>query len=161
VRNTIHQRQGIRKFKDKVFYLSIALNAIVLFWIRDYSLTSPFSTRNQPATTKAQCPVPLPTIFAKEPPSANHAALRLARKSFDKSLARFYLENKLDSLAVAVVTSAGSIYESFHGPLRANESLAVDKRQVDRHSIYRIASISKMFACLETLILRNRGALNL
>jgi len=101
----------------------------------------------------------LPTLFAQHPPPANHPALKLAKKSFEKTFTRFYRERKLDSASVAIVTSSGSIYEGFHGPLRANETS--HKMKVDRHSIYRIASISKMFASLETLILRDQGALNL
>ncbi|KAF8587756.1 beta-lactamase/transpeptidase-like protein [Ramaria rubella] len=66
--------------------------------------------------------------------------------------------NDLDSVAVALVSSNDTILEVFHGPLRANET---DGPQIDRNSIYRIASISKLFTALETFILREKGALNL
>jgi CubicO group peptidase (beta-lactamase class C family) len=107
------------------------------------------------------CPAPLPTIFAQKPPSSNQPALKSAIQSFDKALNRFFEEKKLDSVAVSVITSGGSIYEGFRGALRANETTDGMRGKVDRHSIYRIASVSKMFTCLETLILRNRGALSL
>lgn len=109
----------------------------------------------------ANCPVPLPTFFATEPPSSKNPELRVARKSFDKALTRYYEEKKLDSIAVAIVTSEGSVYEGFHGLLRANETSSSSARKVNRNSIYRIASISKMFASLEALILRDRGAFQL
>ena len=68
----------------------------------------------------------------------------------------------MDSLAVAVVTPAGPIYEAFRGPIRANESSWPGRgADVDGDSIFRIASVSKLFASLEALILRDRGALNL
>ncbi|EGN94876.1 hypothetical protein SERLA73DRAFT_96244 [Serpula lacrymans var. lacrymans S7.3] len=64
-------------------------------------------------------------------------------------------------MSVAVVTSDGPIYDGFWGLLRANETEDENQRAVDRHTIYRLASISKLTTVLETYILRDRGALNL
>ncbi|KAJ7246323.1 beta-lactamase/transpeptidase-like protein [Mycena haematopus] len=66
----------------------------------------------------------------------------------------------IDSLSIAVVTPNGPIFEHGYGVLRANETDPEKRGSVTRDSIYRIASITKMFAVLETLILRERGALN-
>jgi CubicO group peptidase (beta-lactamase class C family) len=66
----------------------------------------------------------------------------------------------LDSLAFAVITPAGPIFERGYGVLRANDTSA-KQYPVDKPSIYRIASISKMFSVFETLLLRERGALEL
>ncbi|KAH9947539.1 beta-lactamase/transpeptidase-like protein [Amylocystis lapponica] len=62
---------------------------------------------------------------------------------------------------MAVVTSAGSLHEGFWGVRRANETDEKIRGMVDRHSIYRLASISKLFTSLETFILRDRGVLDL
>jgi len=65
----------------------------------------------------------------------------------------------IDGLVVAIVTREGMIYETAIGPLKANETLPAKRGSVDKHSIFRIASGSKLFATLETLILREKGAL--
>jgi CubicO group peptidase (beta-lactamase class C family) len=148
------------RWKDVVLWACIALNVHLLYQsYRD----DPTRVLQGVSELAQSCPAPQPTLFAQQPPSSDHPTLKLAQKSFDKFLSRFYHENKLDSLAVGVVTSKSSIYEGFRGALRANEtSDSADLRgKVDRHSIYRIASVSKVFATLEALILRDRGALNL
>lgn len=154
------RKQPARTLKDWLLYVFLTLNVYVFFRFSSKHLFGTSLSSHQ-APVVQNCPVPLPTIFVTSPPSARHPALRLARKSFEKSLARVYHERKLDSVAVAIVTSEGSVFEGFHGPLRANETSFMHHRNVDRNSIYRIASISKMFASLETFILRNRGALQL
>nr|AAZ14923.1 beta-lactamase class C binding protein-like protein [Coprinellus disseminatus] len=70
----------------------------------------------------------------------------------------FNRKGNIDSLAVAVVTPAGTIFEHGYGVLKANDTSG-KQYPVDKHSIYRIASISKMFAVFETLLLREEGAL--
>lgn len=60
---------------------------------------------------------------------------------------------------LAIVTGEGVVYETAIGPLKANETVPEKRGAVDRHSIFRIASGSKLFATLETLVLREKGAL--
>ncbi|KAJ7165664.1 beta-lactamase/transpeptidase-like protein [Mycena crocata] len=77
----------------------------------------------------------------------------------DAFVQKSYSRGGIDGLVVAIVAPQGVIYESALGPLKANETEPEKRGAVDRHSIFRIASGSKLFATLETLILRERGAL--
>jgi hypothetical protein len=69
-------------------------------------------------------------------------------------------QDDIDSLSFAVTGPYDSLFEFTYGSLRANETDQLKKGAVTRDSIYRIASISKMFAVLHTLVLRERGWLN-
>lgn len=64
----------------------------------------------------------------------------------------------IDSMVLAIVGPGGVLFEKGYGTLRANET---NSTVPDRNSIYRIGSTSKMFTVLETLMLRERGALSL
>ncbi|KAJ2935271.1 hypothetical protein H1R20_g1823, partial [Candolleomyces eurysporus] len=65
----------------------------------------------------------------------------------------------IDSLAIAVVTPAGVVFEEAYGILKANDTSG-KQYVVDRNSIYRIASVTKVFTLFETLLLRERGFLD-
>lgn len=80
-------------------------------------------------------------------------------QTVDAFVRESFAANPMDGLAVAVVTSEGSIYEAGLGALKANETDPEKRGVIDRHSIFRLASGSKLFATLETLILREKGAL--
>ena len=83
-----------------------------------------------------------------------------ASESLSDWLTKRVSQADIDSIAVSVVTAAGTLYEAGFGVLRANETCNEEPTPVDGESIYRLASISKMFTVLETLILRERGVLN-
>jgi hypothetical protein len=141
---------------NKLLILSIVLNMVLLFRSQTYSRKYTGLGLHQ------TCPAPLPTLFAYQPPKSHDKEIRLAVKSFDKLVKQVYQRESVDSLAIAIVTSDGPVYEAFRGPLRANESSwSAWDNLVDRHSLYHIASISKLIASLETLILRDRSILNL
>ncbi|KAJ7102487.1 beta-lactamase/transpeptidase-like protein [Mycena belliarum] len=109
---------------------------------------------------QATCSAPLPTLLAANPPRADTPVLRTAAASLHEFLSLRTAANDIDSLSIAVVTPDGPIFERGYGVLRANESDPVKRGSITRDSIYRIASITKMFVVLEALILRERGALN-
>lgn len=108
------------------------------------------------------CHAPAPNLFAYHPPRLSNERIVKASKDLDKYLSDRASKSDIDSISVSVVTAAGPIFEGGYGTLKANETDTNpdDVRPVDRDSIYRIASISKMFTVLETLILRERGVLN-
>ncbi|KAJ7110015.1 beta-lactamase/transpeptidase-like protein [Mycena epipterygia] len=108
------------------------------------------------------CSAPLPTLLASHPPRADAPGLKQAAASLHEFLSMRTVEFDIDSLSISVVTPAGPIFERGYGVLKANESEADSEKlgSVTRDSIYRIASITKMFTVLETLILRERGVLN-
>lgn len=106
------------------------------------------------------CSPPFPTLLAANPPEPSTPGFEKAAASLHEFLSIRTLESDIDSLSIAVVTPDGSIFESGYGVLRANESTPEKRGSITRDSIYRIASITKMFVVLETLILRERGVLN-
>ncbi|KAF8587763.1 beta-lactamase/transpeptidase-like protein [Ramaria rubella] len=150
-KNNAYQR-GLLSF----LVCSLALNGVVTY---KYSTVPKIPPRRVPP----QCPAPLPRLLATAPPSASDPRLINASDTFKTALQAYFDESRenLDSVAVALITSNDTVLELFHGPLRANETSGDNGLQVDRHSIYRIASISKLFTAFETFILRERGAVNL
>lgn len=113
------------------------------------------------ASATQQCRPPLPNLFAQTPISNSNPSVRKALRSVDAYVCKSFTEagSAMDGLAVAVVTANGAIYEAGLGPLKANETDPEKRRVIDRHSIFRLASGSKLFAVLETLVLREKGAL--
>ncbi|KAJ7705973.1 beta-lactamase/transpeptidase-like protein [Mycena rosella] len=116
-------------------------------------------TKSTPEKFKT-CSPPLPTLLASHPPRPDAPRLKEAAASLHDFLSTRTAESDIDSLSIAVVTPDGPIFEAGYGVLRANESEPEKRGSITRDSIYRIASITKMFAVLETLILRERGLLN-
>jgi CubicO group peptidase (beta-lactamase class C family) len=108
------------------------------------------------------CQAPAPNLFAYSPPRPSNDLVAMASKDVDKYLSNRASKPDVDSIAISIVTAAGPLFEAGYGVLKANETDTdmEETHPVDRDSIYRIASISKMFTVLETLILRERGALN-
>jgi CubicO group peptidase (beta-lactamase class C family) len=105
-----------------------------------------------------QCAFPLPNLLSSGLPSEyGHNTISIASRSLDKYLRAKVRQRDIDSLSIAVVTPNGPIFQKGYGVLRANETGA---RTPDADSIYRIASISKMFTVLQTLVLRDRGVLD-
>jgi len=106
------------------------------------------------------CAPPKPNVFAYHPPRPSDEMIVKASESLSDWLTKRVSQADIDSIAVSVVTAAGTLYEAGFGVLRANETCNEEPTPVDGESIYRLASISKMFTVLETLILRERGVLN-
>ncbi|KAG8221411.1 beta-lactamase/transpeptidase-like protein [Butyriboletus roseoflavus] len=146
---------------------TLILNAVALAALLQIAFRSvipsgfPERPSSPPQPAFSECCAPLPPFLATKAPSRAEAPLQKAFGQLDSALQRDFDRGGIDSLSVAVVGSDGSLYEGFWGQRRANESDTGEDTTVDRHSIYRIASISKLFTALETLILRDRGALQL
>ncbi|KAF8807818.1 beta-lactamase/transpeptidase-like protein [Phlegmacium glaucopus] len=145
--------------------------AVVYYVISSGSSQFSFSLRSTSpsvqTSTKNTCHPPPLNLLAYHPPSANDKDTLKAAQRLDQVLAKRVSKSnsgiQVDGLSVAVITSHGPIFERGYGVLRANETGHTGKEQqrpVDRNSIFRIASITKMFTVLETLILRERGALD-
>ncbi|KAJ7619223.1 beta-lactamase/transpeptidase-like protein [Mycena polygramma] len=116
--------------------------------------------KNRIFQEKLRCRAPLPTLFASHPPAPGSPGLEEAGESLHKFLSLRTTAPDIDSLSIAVVTPDGPIFERGYGLLKANESAPDKFGSITRDSIYRIASITKMFTVLETLILREGGILN-
>ena len=110
--------------------------------------------------TSYKCKPPLPKLLQKYPPTLNkYPSLRWAALKLDAQLAATAALPGTDSLVMAVVTPAGVLWSKGYGRRHANETGNIAPPDLD--TSYRIGSISKVFATLESLILRERGALNL
>lgn len=111
-------------------------------------------TRDDP---RWNCHPFLPPLFAENPPPPEQPRILAATKHLHTVLSQRFEELDIDSLSVAVVTSAGPVFEHNWGVLRANESTS---EPVTSHAIYRIASVSKLFAAFEGWILQQKGRLS-
>ena len=100
----------------------------------------------------------LPKLFEETPPQAHHAAIRAATKRLDTFLSDRVSQGDIDGLSVAVVTSAGPLFEQNWGVQRGNESKM--SPPMTSHSVHRISSVAKIFPVLEGLILEQRGVIS-
>ncbi|KAL1941017.1 hypothetical protein VTO73DRAFT_7653 [Trametes versicolor] len=112
---------------------------------------------DDPDIERWSCRPFLPNVFAEAPPSSAHPAIRRAVHAVDEFFTARFAEGDIDSLSVAVVTSQGALYERNFGYMRANES---HSPETTSHSMYRMASVSKLFVALEGFILEEKGALS-
>lgn len=111
-------------------------------------------------STVPSCYPPLPNLLAHNPPKADDSSLSGFFVRLDSHLEALTALDDTDSIAVSIVTSNGPLYEKGFGIARANETEALKRTPPNRDSIYRLASVSKLFTVLETLILRERGILH-
>ena len=123
-----------------------------------YSRLWPFSPAGVDEAERFSCRPFLPKVFVETPPSAEHPAIKQAMGRLDAFLTNRFAQGDIDSLSVAVVTSAGPVFERNWGVTRGNESAT--SPPTTSHSSYRIASISKLFTVLEGLILEQRGVIS-
>jgi CubicO group peptidase (beta-lactamase class C family) len=109
--------------------------------------------------TSRRCRPPLPNLFADEPVRVDQPDMQAALQGVDSLLRKAFVGNQIDGLAVGIVTAKGAIYETGLGVLKANETDPQKRGVIDRNSIFRIASGSKLFVALEAWILEEKGAL--
>ncbi|PPQ63771.1 hypothetical protein CVT24_004313 [Panaeolus cyanescens] len=144
----------------------IALALTALLALKFHQLASPLlqefdSIQTFPFFSRNECIPPSPNLFALHPPRPNEKLIEKASKETDDWLRKRASQADIDSISVGVVTPAGILFQGGYGVLKANESVREGPTQpVDLDTIYRIASVTKMFTVLETLILREKGWLN-
>lgn len=100
----------------------------------------------------------LPKLFIETPPSSDHPLIEVASKRLGDYFSDRFSKGDIDSLSVVVVTPGGAIFEENYGVMRGNETAS--SPPTTSHSQYRIASVSKLFAVLQGLVLEQRGALS-
>jgi hypothetical protein len=134
----------------------LSLLVLHLLFTRHYDLQLTVRRKGY-STRDTRCKPPLPSPLTLLSVRPGHV--------FKKSIHRLHdiLESRvakddIDSLVMGVVGPKGLIWSNGYGVAKANDSDAT--RPPDEHSIYRVASISKLFTTLETFILRDRGVLN-
>lgn len=116
-----------------------------------------WSPNNPNDVARWECHPFLPSIFDQTPPSTQHTLLRKASKDLENIFDARFGKGDIDSLSVAVITSAGAVFEKNWGTTRGNESAGP---KTTSHSTYRIASVAKVFPALEGLILEQKQALS-
>ena len=134
-----------------------------LAYLLAFSAAKPSTSDPRDATSfedDPSCHPPLPNLLAHYPPKANDSSLAAIFDTVDAYLQKIVAVNSTDSVSVSIVTSGGPLYEKGFGIARANETDSSKRLRPDGRSIYRVASVSKLFTTLETHILRERGALN-
>ncbi|KAG9023656.1 hypothetical protein FRB95_012648, partial [Tulasnella sp. JGI-2019a] len=148
---------------------ALALTATALWW--NGRLTIQLTQKNRyeySGSTESSysllhppvCYPPLPAGATLPQPDFTSAAFSAASARLDRYLRSVMRREDLDSLVVGVISSfEGLIFNKGYGVLRANETRGIH-RVPNTDSIYRIASVSKMFAVLELLILKERGRLD-
>lgn len=150
-----------RGAKWHIYGAAMGLVALYLFVARDYELQ--VSVRRKGHSTQVgihntRCKPPLPpplTLFSVPPsrPIFEEPSRRLHDIVWDR-----VSQDDIDSLVLGIIGPDGIIWSNGYGIAKANDTHAT--RPPNEHSIYRIASISKLFTTLETFILRDRGILN-
>lgn len=118
----------------------------------------PSEVQSKTTTLDTRCKPYLPsqlTLLQKLLPS--HPDLELRGRALDKIVRKRVAKDDIDSVVIGIVGPDGLLWSQGYGVARANKTDATDPP--NRHSIYRIASVSKLYATLETFILRERGAL--
>lgn len=113
-------------------------------------------------TSLVECVAPLPNLLSHQPVTTQDVPhdLRRALSSLNEHLKQLSSSTStLDSLSIGVVTPGGLIWSKGYGKLKANDSSS--NQTPDQNSIYKIGSVTKMFTVLETLLLKEKGLLNL
>jgi CubicO group peptidase (beta-lactamase class C family) len=110
-------------------------------------------------TERFNCRPFLPPLFVHSPPHIdNNPLIRAASLRTGQFLESRFAEKDIDSLSVAVVSSNGVLFEANYGVMRGNESETSPATNSD--SMYRIASVSKLFTVLEGHILAEKGVIS-
>jgi CubicO group peptidase (beta-lactamase class C family) len=136
--------------------ISLALGAQYAdFWSNP--MRSPSGVFDGEETERFNCLPFLPKLFIETPPRADHPLMQNASDHLRDHFTKRFSKGDIDSLSVAVVTSSGAIFEENFGVMRGNET---GSPPTHSHSMYRIASTSKLFLTLEGLILSEKGALS-
>lgn len=104
-----------------------------------------------------ECHPFLPKLFIETPPDAQNPLVKDASRKLDEFLIERFSRGDIDSLSVAVVASGGPIFERNYGVMRGNET---GSAKTTSDSMYRIASVSKLFTLLEGFILEQKGLIS-
>ncbi|KAG8987013.1 hypothetical protein FRB94_002809 [Tulasnella sp. JGI-2019a] len=157
------------------FVLGILLQIFVItggaLWWHGYigMVVRPDTARNSrtfegrqpsPFHPPALCHPPLPAAVTLPQPSLASIPFSSASRRLRSFLELTMLTEDIDGLTVGVVTPDGLFFDESFGQLRANETHRGSKKAPDTDSLYRIASISKMFCALELMVLKQRKILD-
>ncbi|RUS27772.1 hypothetical protein BC938DRAFT_482746 [Jimgerdemannia flammicorona] len=106
-----------------------------------------------------KCQPPLPSLLTYFPLTADDPEVRRALHRVDALLSRYVRRDDMDALSVNVVQGGNVLFAQGYGVQRANETTG--KGKVNQDTVFRIASITKLFVTLQLLVLRDQGLVNL
>ncbi|KAJ7285643.1 beta-lactamase/transpeptidase-like protein [Mycena rebaudengoi] len=100
----------------------------------------------------------LPPVVGHSTLHADSLLLATAARQTSQFLSSRFSKKDMDSLSVAVVSAGSVLFEENYGVMRGNESDSSPVTTSD--SMYRIASVSKLFTVLEGHILAEKGVIS-
>jgi CubicO group peptidase (beta-lactamase class C family) len=148
--------------------LRLARFTFLTAWLLDISVCNDILTipiqksvkakRVTTQTTESTCKPPLPSLLLQlYPPSADDVALHPLLGQLENTASSAATSATVNSITVGVVGPQGLIWSKGFGKANAN---GTDPAPPNEHTIYRIASISKLFATMEGHVLSEKGAIN-
>ena len=143
---------------------TVVLAAQIIFaaiWFNPFH-SSRFKSKSDfvPLRTYHCTPPPIPVEFLGGI-SADDRGFAAAGQALNKILSLRAQAADMDSMSLAVVTPTEILFQKSYGLLKANETSPEKRGRPDENTLYRIASISKMFAAFEMMLLRESGVLSL
>lgn len=121
---------------------------------------NPLQKRDQaaPSVTEATCKPPLPSLLLQQyPPSADDEALQPLFAKVQEAAAASAAIQGVDSITIGLVGPQGLIWSKGFGKANAN---GTDSTPPNENTVYRLGSVSKLFAAMEGFLLRDKGYLN-
>lgn len=88
------------------------------------------------------------------PPSSSDWEFKAPIQYFNQRVTQHAAQSSVDSIMAGIVSTGGLIWSNGFGRAKANGTERVPPNE---HTIYRIASISKLFATMEGFILKDKG----
>ncbi|RUS16745.1 beta-lactamase/transpeptidase-like protein [Endogone sp. FLAS-F59071] len=108
-----------------------------------------------------KCQPPLPSLFTQFPLTVADPDIRRAVIKIDALLARHAKRDDVDALSVSVVLGEKVLFAKGYGVKKANETDIGIGGTVNQDTVFRIASITKLFVTLQLLVLRDQGLVGL
>ena len=117
-----------------------------------------FDKRDSAPAAESNCKPPLPNILLQQfPPSVDDEALKPLLVKLQSAAATYATTASVDSVTIGVVGPQGLLWSGGFGKARAN---GTDDTPPNENTVYRIGSVSKLFAAMEGFVLQNKGYLN-
>lgn len=139
-------------------FVGLAAIAVGVHYVGLWTIPTRLTATSDNESETWSCHPFLPKLFVETPPTSDHPLIEVASKQLGNYFSERFSKGDIDSLSVAVVTSGGAIFEENYGVIRGNETAS--SPPTTSHSQYRIASVSKLFAVLQGLVLEQKGALS-
>ncbi|KAG8921540.1 hypothetical protein FRC01_000197 [Tulasnella sp. 417] len=159
------RRRLLSSISERLIYRSVFATLAICWYTGtinfSFNRNAYLSWPGEPAPQKPYiCHAPLPAVLRSLPAPPSAPQFLTAARTLDAALTLRAAAPDMDSISVAVVTPSGPVFSKTYGALRANETDPRKRGKPDEDSLYRIASISKMFNVYEMMILKERGLLN-